>query len=57
MPTRANAQPAFGLYLRAPDGTRAGERLVRRHFAGDRVSSLIRFEASVFPWFGLPYAR
>jgi RNA polymerase sigma-70 factor (TIGR02960 family) len=54
VPTRANGQPAFGLYLRAPDGTRPTIGLVAIALSGDRIRSLIRFENSVLPWFGLP---
>jgi RNA polymerase sigma-70 factor (TIGR02960 family) len=52
--TRANGQPAFGAYLRAPDGTRHGTGLIVVGLAGDRVCALTRFENSVLPWFGLP---
>jgi RNA polymerase sigma-70 factor (ECF subfamily) len=52
--TRANGQPAFGAYLRAPDGTRHGVGLYVIALTGDRISALIRFESSVLPWFGLP---
>jgi hypothetical protein len=54
VPTRANGQPAFGLYLRAPDGSRPAIGLVVIALSGDRVGSLVRFENSVLPWFGLP---
>jgi RNA polymerase sigma-70 factor (ECF subfamily) len=54
VPTRANGQPAFGAYLRAPDGGRHGIGLYVLTLAGDRISGMIRFEASVLPWFGLP---
>jgi RNA polymerase sigma-70 factor (ECF subfamily) len=54
VPTRANGQPAFGAYLRAPDGGRHGTGLYVLTLAGDRISGMIRFEASVLPWFGLP---
>jgi RNA polymerase sigma-70 factor (ECF subfamily) len=54
VPTRANGQPAFGVYLRAPDGTRFGVGLYVIALTGDRISALIRFESSVLPWFGLP---
>ena len=54
VPTRANGQPAFGAYLRAPDGIRRGTGLYVLGLAGDRISAMIRFEASVLPWFGLP---
>ena len=54
VPTRANGQPAFGVYLRAPDGTRPTIGLVAIALSGGHVRSLIRFENSVLPWFGLP---
>ena len=58
VPTRANGQPAFGAYLRArgrrPDGSRPGTGLIVIALAGDRVSAMTRFEASVLPRFGLP---
>ena len=54
VPTRANGQPAFGTYLVTPDGARHGTGLMVLTLAGDRVSALTRFEASVLPWFGLP---
>jgi RNA polymerase sigma-70 factor (TIGR02960 family) len=58
-PTRANGQPAFGAYLRAPaapDGTRPGVGLIVITLAGDRVCAMTRFERSVLPRFGLPLA-
>ena len=55
VPTRANGQPAFGVYLRAPGGgIRHGTGLVVLTLAGDRVCAMTRFESSVLPWFGLP---
>ncbi len=54
VPTRANGQPAFGTYLRAPDGSSAGVGLFVITFAGDRVSAMTRFESQVLPSFGLP---
>jgi RNA polymerase sigma-70 factor (ECF subfamily) len=54
VPTRANDQPAFGAYLRAPDGVRHGVGLYVVEVAGDRVSALTRFEDTALPWFGLP---
>jgi RNA polymerase sigma-70 factor (TIGR02960 family) len=54
VPTRANGQPAFGAYLRAPDGGRHGTGLFVIALAGDRICALTRFENGVFPWFGLP---
>jgi RNA polymerase sigma-70 factor (TIGR02960 family) len=55
VPTRANGQPAFGTYLRAPtDGIRRGIGLVVLTLAGDRISAVTRFDNTVLPWFGLP---
>jgi RNA polymerase sigma-70 factor (ECF subfamily) len=51
---RANGQPAFGAYLRGPGGARHGTGLYVLTLSGDRISALVRFEASVLPWFGLP---
>jgi RNA polymerase sigma-70 factor (TIGR02960 family) len=54
VPMRANGQPAFGAYLCAPDGIRRGIGLYVLTLSGDRICAMIRFEASVLPWFGLP---
>jgi RNA polymerase sigma-70 factor (TIGR02960 family) len=54
VPTRANGQPAFGTYLRAPTGVRHGTGLVVLTLAGDRISAMTRFENGVLPRFGLP---
>ncbi len=54
VPTRANGQPAFGAYLRGPDGIRHGTGLYVLTLDGDRICAMFRFEASVLPWFGLP---
>jgi RNA polymerase sigma-70 factor (ECF subfamily) len=54
VPTRANGQPAFGAYLHAPSGIRHGTGLLVLTLAGDRISSVTRFDTSVLPWFGLP---
>ena len=54
VPTRANGQPAFGAYLRAPDGVRHGTGLYVLTLAGDRICAMTRFENTVLPWFGLP---
>ena len=54
VPTRANGQPAFGAYLRAPDGIRHGTGLYVLTLTGDRICAMTRFEASVLSWFGLP---
>jgi RNA polymerase sigma-70 factor (ECF subfamily) len=52
--TRANGQPAFGAYLRAPTGIRHGIGLYVLTLAGDRICAMTRFDNSVLPWFGLP---
>jgi RNA polymerase sigma-70 factor (TIGR02960 family) len=52
--TRANGQPAFGAYLRAPTGIRHGIGLYVLTLTGDRICAMTRFENSVLPWFGLP---
>jgi RNA polymerase sigma-70 factor (TIGR02960 family) len=52
--TRANGQPAFGLYLRAPTGIRHGTGLMVLTLAGNRIAAMTRFDKSVLPWFGLP---
>ena len=54
VPTRANGQPAFGVYMRASDGIRRGTGLYVLALTGDRICAMTRFEASVLPWFGLP---
>jgi RNA polymerase sigma-70 factor (ECF subfamily) len=52
--TRANGQPAFGAYLRAPTGIRHGSGLYVITLRGDRICAMTRFDNSVLPWFGLP---
>ena len=52
--TRANGQPAFGAYLRAPTGIRHGTGLLVLTLTGDRICAMTRFDNSVLPWFGLP---
>jgi RNA polymerase sigma-70 factor (ECF subfamily) len=55
VPTRANGQPAFGAYLRAPTGRiRHGTGLLVLTLTGDRICATTRFDDSVLPWFGLP---
>jgi RNA polymerase sigma-70 factor (TIGR02960 family) len=54
VPARANGQPAFGVYLRAPDGIRHGTGLYVLTLAGDRICAMTRFESSTLSWFGLP---
>jgi RNA polymerase sigma-70 factor (TIGR02960 family) len=54
VPARANGQPAFGAYLRAPAGIRHGTGLYVLTLTGDRICAMTRFDNSVLPWFGLP---
>ena len=54
VPTRANGQPAFGVYLRAGTGIRQGAGLFVLTLTGNRICALTRFDNSVLPWFGLP---
>jgi RNA polymerase sigma-70 factor (TIGR02960 family) len=54
VPTRANGQPAFGAYLRAPTGVRHGTGLYVLTLAGDKICAMTRFDNSVLPSFGLP---
>ena len=53
--TRANGQPAFGTYVRDPaGGPLHATGFVVVTLAGDRVSALTRFDASVLNHFDLP---
>ena len=54
VPTRANGQPAFGAYLRAPNGISHGIGLYVLTLTGDRICAMTRFENSVLSTFGLP---
>ena len=57
VPTRANGQPAFGVYVRSPaSGIRHGTGLYVLTLVGDRICAITRFDTSVLPWFGLPRA-
>ena len=53
VPTRANGQPAFGVYRPTPTGSQ-GVGLFVLTLAGDRISAMARFEEIVLPTFGLP---
>lgn len=53
VPTRANGQPAFGVYLRAATGARPGVGLYVLTLSGERICAMTRFESSVLRWFGL----
>jgi hypothetical protein len=52
--TRANGQPAFGVYRRAAEGVDHGTGLFVLTISGDRICSMTRFETRVLAWFGLP---
>ena len=53
--TRANGQPAFGVYVRDPrTGVLHANGLLVLTLAGDRISMITRFDNSVMPRFGLP---
>jgi RNA polymerase sigma-70 factor (TIGR02960 family) len=54
IPTRANGQPAFGAYLRAPNGVSHGIGLYVLTLSGDQICAMTRFDNTVLPWFGLP---
>jgi RNA polymerase sigma-70 factor (TIGR02960 family) len=54
VPVRANGQPAFGAYLRTPDGAGRGTGLIALTLTGDQIGAMTRFENTVLPWFGLP---
>ncbi|MCU1491893.1 MAG: polymerase, sigma-24 subunit, subfamily [Acidimicrobiaceae bacterium] len=55
LPTRANGQPAFGLYVRDPasDVYQANGLLVLV-LEAERISEMARFDPTVLPRFGLP---
>jgi RNA polymerase sigma-70 factor (TIGR02960 family) len=53
--TRANGQPAFGAYVRAPQaGIPRANGLMVLTLAGSRVCAMTRFDNAVLPRFGLP---
>ena len=55
LPTAANGQPAFGLYMRQPDGSYAAFQIQVLTVTGDRVSRVgVFFDLSLFERFGLP---
>jgi RNA polymerase sigma-70 factor (TIGR02960 family) len=54
VPTRANAAPAFGAYVRGPDGVRRATGLFVVTLAGNGIRAMTRFETGEFAWFGLP---
>jgi RNA polymerase sigma-70 factor (ECF subfamily) len=55
VPTRANGQPAFGVYLCEPQsGLAHAFGLLVVTLSGDRVSAITRFDNAVLARFGLP---
>ncbi len=55
VPTRANGQFAYGVYLRDPaGGARRAEGLRVLTLAGNRIGGMTRFDSSLLPRFGLP---
>jgi RNA polymerase sigma-70 factor (ECF subfamily) len=55
VPTRANDQPAFGLYLRDPHAPLArAHSLVVLTLDADGIAAITRFEPSLLARFGLP---
>jgi RNA polymerase sigma-70 factor (TIGR02960 family) len=55
IPTRANGQPAFGVYVRDPaTGVFHANGIVVVTLAGDRIRAMTRFDNSVITRFGLP---
>jgi RNA polymerase sigma-70 factor (TIGR02960 family) len=55
IPTRANGQPAFGLYVQDPQaGISHAAGLLVLTLAGDRICAMTGFDTSPLPHFGLP---
>jgi RNA polymerase sigma-70 factor (ECF subfamily) len=54
VPTRANAQPAFGAYVHSASGVPQGVGVIAISLSGERICALTFFEPSALPWFGLP---
>jgi RNA polymerase sigma-70 factor (TIGR02960 family) len=54
VPTRANGQPAFGAYLRAPAGIRNGTGVIVLTLSGERICAMTHFENGVLSQLGLP---
>jgi hypothetical protein len=52
--TRANGQPAFGFYVRDPQGVSHVIGLLVLTLSGSRICAMTRFDTSVLPRFGLP---
>ena len=57
LPTSANGQPAFGLYMRQPDGSHSAFQLQVLTLSGHKVSHVACFfDTNLFGRFGLPEA-
>jgi RNA polymerase sigma-70 factor (ECF subfamily) len=55
IPTRANGQPAFGVYVQDPaTGVFHASGMMVATLAGDRIRAMTRFDNSVIAKFGLP---
>lgn len=54
--TRANGQPAFGAYVRGPNGISHATSLYVLTLSGGRISAMTAFDKAVLPAFGLPPA-
>jgi RNA polymerase sigma-70 factor (ECF subfamily) len=55
LPTRANGQPAWGLYVRDPTtGLRHCSGILVASYRLDGISALTHFETTLAPYFGLP---
>ncbi len=54
VPTRANGEPAFGAYVLDAGGVPRATGLFTMSPDGGRIRAMSRFEAHVFPMFGLP---
>jgi RNA polymerase sigma-70 factor (ECF subfamily) len=55
VPTAANGQPAFGLYMRGSDGVHRAFQIQQLTVPGGRVQHVTAyFDVSLFPIFGLP---
>jgi hypothetical protein len=52
--TRANGQPAFGVYLQSSSGIRHGYGVYVLTLSCGRISAMTRFENDVLASFGLP---
>ncbi len=55
IPTRANGQPALGMYTQDPHASLLhANGLMDLTLAGDKISAITSFDNSVLPRFGLP---